>query len=92
MDVFRQRELLGGMSRLASETIRERTTAAPDDETLPTRPRLPRGLDPSGEWIPVPYVDPKALEVEAWMNTGGEALELASLKGKVVVLDFWGTW
>jgi len=26
------------------------------------------------------------------MNTGGRALDLASLKGKVVVLDFWGTW
>ena len=35
---------------------------------------------------------PPALAVTGWMNTGGESLDLASLKGKVVVLDFWGTW
>jgi len=35
---------------------------------------------------------PPALWVGDWMNTGGRALDLASLKGKVVVLDFWGTW
>ena len=33
-----------------------------------------------------------ALQVSAWLNTGGEALDLAALRGKVVVLDFWGTW
>jgi thiol-disulfide isomerase/thioredoxin len=33
---------------------------------------------------------PPALEVEGWRN--GEALTLESLKGKVVVLNFWGTW
>lgn len=31
-----------------------------------------------------------ALQVDSWMNS--EALDLASLKGKVVVIDFWGTW
>ncbi len=35
---------------------------------------------------------PPALQVAGWMNTGGEALSLESLRGKVVVLDFWGTW
>jgi thiol-disulfide isomerase/thioredoxin len=35
---------------------------------------------------------PPALQVESWLNTDGKALDLASLKGKVVVLDFWGTW
>lgn len=35
---------------------------------------------------------PPALQVSDWMNTGGEALTLESLRGKVVVLDFWGTW
>ncbi len=32
------------------------------------------------------------LAVDGWMNTGGKSLNLKSLRGKVVVLDFWGTW
>ncbi len=24
-----------------------------------------------------------------WLNTGGDALSLASLRGKIVILDFW---
>jgi len=35
---------------------------------------------------------PPALQVENWLNTDGKPLDLAKLKGKVVVLDFWGTW
>ena len=36
---------------------------------------------------------PPALVAERWMNTSGEeALELEQLKGKVVLIDFWGTW
>ncbi len=34
---------------------------------------------------------PPALVVEGWMNTEA-ALSLEELRGKVVVLDFWGTW
>jgi thiol-disulfide isomerase/thioredoxin len=30
--------------------------------------------------------------VKDWLNTDGKALKLEDLKGKVVVLDFWGTW
>lgn len=29
------------------------------------------------------------LEGRAWLNTGGEALDLQSLRGKIVILDFW---
>ncbi len=36
-------------------------------------------------------LQPPALQVSGWMNTDG-ALSLESLRGKVVVLDFWGTW
>ena len=35
---------------------------------------------------------PPALEVRDWRNTQGVGLTLAELKGKVVVIDFWGTW
>ena len=35
---------------------------------------------------------PPALEVEGWMNTGNKPLTLDGLKGKVVVIDFWGVW
>ncbi len=35
---------------------------------------------------------PPALNVENWINTDGKPLDLAALKGKVVVIDFWGTW
>lgn len=33
-----------------------------------------------------------ALEVANWLNVEGEKLDLAALRGKVVVLDFWGVW
>jgi cytochrome oxidase Cu insertion factor (SCO1/SenC/PrrC family) len=35
---------------------------------------------------------PPALQVTDWMNTDGKELTLDSLRGKVVVIDFWGTW
>ena len=33
---------------------------------------------------------PPALAVTNWLNSA--PIDLESLKGKVVVLDFWGTW
>ena len=33
-----------------------------------------------------------ALSVTNWQNTDGKALSLDELKGKVVLLDFWGVW
>lgn len=35
---------------------------------------------------------PPALQVSGWMNTDGTALRLSDLRGKVVIIDFWGTW
>lgn len=34
-----------------------------------------------------------ALKASGWLNTkGGQPLELKKLVGKVVIIDFWGTW
>ncbi len=34
-----------------------------------------------------------ALVADQWLNTpDGEPIDLKSLIGKVVVIDFWGTW
>ena len=35
---------------------------------------------------------PPPLQVSDWQNTDGKALDWAALRGKVVVIDFWGTW
>jgi hypothetical protein len=35
---------------------------------------------------------PPALAATDWINTEGEALDLAALRGNVVLLEFWGTW
>ena len=35
---------------------------------------------------------PPALDVITWQNTDGKPLTWESLRGKVVVIDFWGTW
>ncbi|WFP16070.1 NHL domain-containing thioredoxin family protein [Citricoccus muralis] len=36
-----------------------------------------------------PRVRASELVGETWFNTGGEALDLAALRGKIVLLDFW---
>src|SRR5688572_27422698 len=50
---------------------------------------LPRMLEQSHAMVgkPVP-----ALTLPALTSASGEKVDLASLKGKVVVLDFWAPW
>jgi len=35
---------------------------------------------------------PPPFEVQNWMNTDGKELKWEDLKGKVIVIDFWGVW
>jgi len=35
---------------------------------------------------------PPKLQVANWMNAPAGGLQLSKLKGKVVILDFWGVW
>lgn len=35
---------------------------------------------------------PPELQVTSWLNSDGKALTLKELRGKVIVLDFWGVW
>ena len=42
---------------------------------------------------PLENQPPPAFEVDGWMNTPeGDAVDMASLEGKVVLIDFWGVW
>lgn len=52
---------------------------------------LSTGRDPLGPEKLVGKAAP-ALKVTQWLNTGGKALSLDKLKGKVVVIDFWAFW
>lgn len=38
---------------------------------------------------PLPRVRASALSGRGWLNTGGRDLDLADLRGKIVLLDFW---
>ncbi|WGH85334.1 NHL domain-containing thioredoxin family protein [Auritidibacter ignavus] len=38
---------------------------------------------------PAPRIRASELMGETWFNTGGEPLDVASLRGKIVLLDFW---
>jgi thiol-disulfide isomerase/thioredoxin len=39
--------------------------------------------------VATPYAAPEFVGLENWMNSEGKPISLASLKGKVVIVDFW---
>ena len=59
-----------------------------DDDLKRERGRANDAAKDAVEGKPAPE-----LNVTGWINTkDGEALKLSDLKGKVVIIDFWGTW
>ena len=69
---------------LASCTGREGSTNTPTGPKQNSIGGLPGGVLPVGERRPVPALGGRTLE--------GEQLEVSSLRGKVVVLNFWASW
>lgn len=61
-------------------------TAAQDDWKREGNPQQRKQKDP------LEGKAPPELQVRDWLNTDGKALTLAGLRGKVVLLDFWGVW
>ena len=35
---------------------------------------------------------PELANVQRWVNTAGQSLRIADLRGKVVLLEFWAVW
>lgn len=46
-------------------------------------------LEKSTSALPVLGVAPEFREISTWLNTAGESLSMADLRGKVVLVDFW---
>ena len=56
------------------------------------RERSPKRKEQSAAKDALEGKAPPKLQVSDWMNAPKGGLELAKLKGKVVILDFWGVW
>jgi thiol-disulfide isomerase/thioredoxin len=70
------------------------STSAPPKKTEQDKPKVKREFPDNYYYYPdrnreMEGKEPPALTVKSWL---GEAQELAKLKGKVVVVDFWATW
>jgi thiol-disulfide isomerase/thioredoxin len=60
-----------------------------------SRPTKPTKLSTTGKEstekynVDAPYVAAEFVGLEGWLNTKGAKVTMASLKGKVVIIDFW---
>ena len=89
--------IVSGQDEAPKPKAEEKKDEAKPDETKPGEEKkeeaVPKDEDgnpienPFPQRIPAPSLDGG----EAWLNTSGE-ITLKDLRGKVVLLDFWGTW
>ncbi len=76
--------LLAGCSPPAQEPMQEKTEPETQAEDVAIEPEATQKMPPEGGFDLAPE-----LSNDVWLNTNGEILRLANLRGKVVLLEMW---